>query len=115
MLRNEHLFELDAIGAAGAHAKREIAAPVRQHGQLRARHNENERARRSILAQHHVADEMRRIGNAGAVVPGTVDHIAAFGALAGAGDRADPVRRDEVARGPEQLVLSALRPMRRDQ
>ena len=108
-------LDLDAVGSAGAHAERRIATPVVEHAELRAWHYEDQDTGLVVFAQHDVADEVGRIGDAGAVIPDAVDDVTALRTLTRAGDGADPVRRDEIAGRSEKLVLRAFGPVRGDQ
>ena len=116
MLGHKHLIQLHAVGARGAHAERRFAAPVVEHRELTARYRENLGLRLlAIFLEQHIADEMRGVGNARAIIPGAVDDIAAVNALACAGRDPDAMRRAKIPIGAEQFELRALWPMRRDQ
>jgi hypothetical protein len=111
--RHECLLDGDAVGAAGAHAERGVSSPVGKDGDLLARHDEHHLLVRS--RHHDVADEMRGVRNARAVVPGAADQEAAFHPLAGAGRARRAVRHDDVPIPAEQLDLRLLRPVRCDE
>ena len=112
--RHERLLDRDAVGAAGTHAEGAYPRPSRRESRscCAARRTRPALADR-LRAGRRVADEVRGVGNAGGVVPGAVDDIAAIHPPAGS-RRRRPVRRDEVAVGAEQLDLGLLRPVRRD-
>ena len=116
MVRHEYVFEFHAVRSRRAHAERGVAAPVAENGVLPARHDENlGDGRRIAVLECDIADEMRGIGNARAVIPHAVDDITAICFRAGRRDCADTVWSTEIAIRAEQFKLRAFRPVARHQ
>ena len=112
--RHEHVLDPHAVGAAGAHAEHAVAAPVVEDRVLAARHHGVAGLRRLTFAPDHPADDaVGRVGNAGAIVPGAVDDVAAVDRRQRP-ERRRTVRRDEMTLGTEQFELRLLRPQRGD-
>jgi hypothetical protein len=83
--RHEHVIDADAVGTAGVHAEHGPVAPVVQDRDLLARDDHGDAVGR-VLDQG-VAHEVGGVGDAGAVVPGAGDVVAALGRLGGAHGR----------------------------
>ena len=115
MRRNEGVLDLDAVRAAGAHAKRLIAAPIVQDAQLVARHRHAENLRRPISnRQPGATNEMGGVRYARAEIPQTAEPVAAFDRREHAAWR-HPMRRGKMTVGAKQFALRLLGPMRRNQ
>jgi hypothetical protein len=101
MRRHEDILDLDAVRAARPHAQRLIAAPIVEDVQFVARHCGAERFRSGAChRQERAADEMRRVGNAGAIVPFAGEPVTTFdwGQRA---HRRNAMRSSEVSVGAE--------------
>jgi hypothetical protein len=112
MLGDEHVLDAHAVRPARPHAEHLVATPVVEDRVVPLRHHGVAVHRRlSGPANQRTTDEMRRVGNAGAVIPLPREPVAAIDRRQRA-QRRCTMRRDEMPIA-EQLDLRPFAPVRR--